>query len=370
MSLSGRGTKRKLRRQSDADFLCGVIEGFYGRAWPWPLRRVMIEFLQQQQFNAYVYAPKADRYLRREWRRRHPEADFAELLALRAHCREHRIQFGIGFSPWGLQDAYSAGDRAALQQKFNELNGLDSDVLCILFDDMPGAVDDLAQRQAEIVNDIMTMSSARRFVVCPTYYSFDPVLEQVFGAMPARYLEMLGELLPSAVDVFWTGPLVVSPGYAAGDIAAVTARIGRKPLLWDNYPVNDGKRISRFLHLLPVRDRPRQLQQWCSGHLANPMNQPLLSQLPLASLSQNYRDEHYDPEQFWRERVEQYVDANLAALLRRDAECFQQRGLDTLSDSERRALIEDYRRVAHPAAAEVIDWLQEGYRFDPECLTS
>lgn len=362
--------KRKLRRQSDADYLCGVIEGFYGRTWSWPLRRVMIEFLQQQQFNAYVCAPKADRYLRREWRQPHSVAEFAELLALRAHCRAHRIQFGIGFSPWGLQIAYNADDRAALEKKFEQLNALDSDVLCILFDDMPGAIDDLAQRQAAIVNDLMTISSARRFVVCPTYYSFDPVLEQVFGAMPARYLETLGELLPAEVDIFWTGPLVLSPGYTAADIAAISARIGRPPLLWDNYPVNDGKRISRFLHLLPMRNRPQQLRQSCRGHLANPMNQPLLSQLPLASLAQSYRDAHYDAEQFWRERLEQFVDADLAALLRRDVERFQQQGLDTLSEHERVALIEDYQRIAHPAAREVIDWLQEGYCFDPECLTS
>jgi hyaluronoglucosaminidase len=362
--------KRKLRRRSDADYLCGVIEGFYGRPWSWPLRRTMIEFLQQQQFNAYVYAPKADRYLRREWREHHAMSDFAELLALRVHCREHRIQFGIGFSPWGLQNSYTASDREAVQKKFNYLNLLDSDVLCILFDDMPGAIDDLAQRQAVIVNDIMAMSSARRFVVCPTYYSFDPVLQQVFGAMPAQYLETLGTLLPPTVDIFWTGSRVLSPGYTADDMSAISARIGRKPMLWDNYPVNDGKHISRFLHLLPVRNRPQQLQQWCSGHLANPMNQPLLSQLPLASLAQSYRDEHYDPEQFWRERLEQFVGADLAALLRRDVERFQQHGLDTLSEREREALIEDYRRVSYPAALEVIDWLQEGYRFDPDCLTS
>ena len=363
-------SKRKLRRQSDADYLLGVIEGFYGRTWSWPLRRAVIEFLQQQQCNAYVYAPKADRYLRREWRQTYPAAEFEELLALREHCRAHRIQFGLGFSPWGLQVSYSESDRVALTERFAQLNRLDADVLCILFDDMPGAVDDLARRQAAIVGDIMTASSARRFVVCPTYYSFDPVLEEVFGAMPARYLETLAELLPRAVDMFWTGPQVMSTGYTAEDMAAITARIGRKPLLWDNYPVNDGRRSSRFLNLLPVRRRPPQLRQWCRGHLANPMNQPLLSLLPLASLAQNYRDEHYSPDQFWRERLEQFIDADLAALLRRDAKRFQAEGLDALSADQRQALIAEYAQVAHPAAAEVIDWLREGYRFDPDCLTS
>lgn len=352
------------------DFLCGVVEGFYGRTWPWPLRRTMIDFLKQQQFNTYFYAPKADRYLRSDWRHWHDSAEFEELLALREHCNTQSIQFGLGLSPCGLQAKYTEQDRFALERKFQHLNRLDSDVLCILFDDMPGAIADLAERQVSIVNDIMAMSSARRFVICPSYYSFDPVLEQIFGAMPERYLETLGELLPKQVDIFWTGSLVLSPGYSADDIAAISARVGRRPMIWDNYPVNDGKRISRFLHLQPVRNRPRELQELCSGFLANPMNQPLLSQLPLASLAQNFFDTHYDADSFWREKLEQFVGAELAELLRRDVERFQTHGLDTISEDERQTLIAEYQRVAHPAAAEVIDWLQEGYRFDPACLTS
>lgn len=353
-----------------AEFLCGVIEGFYGRTWPWPLRRTMIEFLQRQHFNTYVYAPKADRFLRNEWRELHDVPMFSELLALRAHCREHAIRFGIGLSPAGLQSDYTEQDRGALTKKIAQLNQLDSDVLCILFDDMPGAIADLAQRQVAITQDIMALSTARRFVICPSYYSFDPVLEQIFGAMPDRYLETLGELLPAEVDIFWTGPLVLSPGYTSEDIAAISARIGRKPLLWDNYPVNDGRKISRFLHLLPVQNRAQQLCESCQGILANPMNQPLLSQLPLASLAASLREASYDAERFWREEIARLVGEELAVLLRRDVERFQQQGLDTISEAERAALIGDYQRVSQPAAAEVVDWLQEGYRFDPACLTS
>ncbi len=353
-----------------ADFLRGVIEGFYGRTWSWPARRMMIDFLRQQRFNTYVYAPKADRYLRGDWRHLHDVAGFDELLALRTHCSAQSIRFGIGLSPSGLQEAYTAQHRAALERKFRQLNQLDSDVLCILFDDMPGAITDLAERQAAIIRDIMTMSSARRFVMCPSYYSFDPVLEQIFGAMPPRYWETLGDMLPEEVDIFWTGPLVLSPGYSKEDIVAITARLGRKPTLWDNYPVNDGKRISRFLFLKPVRNRPHELQQWCSGHLANPMNQPLLSQLPLASLAQSLLDKHYDADIFWRDALESFVGNDLAALLRRDVERFQDLGLDTIDEHDRQTLIAEYGRIAHPAAAEVIDWLREGYRFDPACLTS
>lgn len=292
------------------------------------------------------------------------------MSALRANCRTHAIQFGIGFSPWGLQSAYDPADRQALQKKIRELNRLDSDIFCILFDDMPGAIDDLAQRQCAIVADILTVCNAPRILVCPTYYSFDPVLEQVFGAMPARYLETLGAGLDARAEILWTGALVLAPSFSRADIDAVSSRLGRKPVLWDNYPVNDGRRISRFLHLLPVRERPWQLSEWCGGHLANPMNQAFLSQLPLASLAHNYRlRDAYDPEQFWREQAPVLYGAELAALLQRDVELFQTQGLDQLNTRERELLSADYRRVEHPAALELIDWLHEGYRFDPNCLT-
>jgi hypothetical protein len=32
-------------------------------------------------------------------------------------------------------------------------------------------------------------------------------------------------------------------------------------------------------------------------------------------------------------------------------------------------LLADYGQMADPAALEVIEWLQEQYRFDPACLT-
>lgn len=329
----------------------------------------MIDFLAAEKFDAYVYAPKADTALRRNWREQHSPRDFDELLNLRAHCRARGVAFGIGFSPWGLQSEYGAEDRAALQRKFAQLNQLDPDWLCILFDDMPGDFAQLAQRQAAIVADIAAMSGARRIAMCPTYYSFDPILEQLFGAMPVRYLEDLGALLDPSIDIFWTGSHVLAPGFSKADIDAVVARIGRKPTLWDNYPVNDGRKSSRFLHLLPVRNRPAQLADWCSAHFANPMNQPCLSRLPLASLAASYREgDDYDASQCWSQQLAALDNVALADLLRRGVERFQREGLDAIAGDERRRLAIEYRQLRDPAADEVADWLDELYRFDPACL--
>ena len=107
---------------------------------------------------------------------------------------------------------------------------------------------DLAARQAEIIADIFRWSGGSRILVCPTYYSFDPVLEKHFGAMPDNYWQTLGRELPREVDILWTGNRVCSDTVTMADIELINAQVGRPVMLWDNYPVNDGAVRSKFLY--------------------------------------------------------------------------------------------------------------------------
>jgi hyaluronoglucosaminidase len=50
------------------DIKAGVIEGFFGKDWGWSARLSGIDFLSRHDYRLYVYAPKADAYLRRRWR--------------------------------------------------------------------------------------------------------------------------------------------------------------------------------------------------------------------------------------------------------------------------------------------------------------
>src|SRR5690606_14309512 len=110
----------------------------------------------------------------------------------------------------------------------------------------------------------------------------------------------LGASLDKAIDVFWTGPQVISHSYPRDHLLEVADKLQRKPFLWDNYPVNDARRLTPFLHLQAFTGRSKALRDLCSGHLANPMNQAWLSQLPLATLAALYREEAYDPMQAFR----------------------------------------------------------------------
>jgi hypothetical protein len=72
---------------------------------------------------------------------------------------------------------------------------------------------------------------------------------------------------------------------------------------------------------------------------------------------------------YWQQFAQQQMGTNLAADLLADVECFQVQGLDNISISDKALLIKKYSCYSSVYAKEVVDWLQEQYRFDPACLT-
>lgn len=346
-------------------FRLGTVEGFFGRQWSWQARKHHADFLAQQGFTTYLYAPKNDVYLRKQWFEPYPADTFNELTALAAHASALGLEFGVGLSPFELYRDFSAVQRDKLLRKLDQLNQLQAPLLAVLFDDMLGDLPGLATTQLAIFDCIRAHSNASHFMLCPTYYSDDPLLVKHFGPQPERYLEELGQALPQEVDIFWTGPKVISPAYPRDHLLLVGERLRRKPLLWDNYPVNDAKRLTPFLHLLPFSQRPHfkmePVLELSSGLLANPMNQAALSQISLVSLAQLAGTP--------RSTAAAGNPAALA-LLSADTQRFQHEGLDTFDDLERQRLYQRYAALlTDPMAREVCDWLQGAYTFDPACLT-
>ena len=343
----------------------GVIEGFYGRPWSWRDRHAQVAFLAQVGLGTYIYAPKADSFLRKRWSEPWPAQHFSELVALAETCRVSGVSWGLGLSPFELYRDYDSSGRKRLQAKLAEINSLKPDVLCVLFDDMRGDVPELAARQAEIVHEIVRDSCAGQVIMCPSYYSYDPVLEKVFGARPVSYWEELGKRLDRGVGFFWTGDKVCSTGYRAASVQQIAEQLGRAPVLWDNYPVNDGARMSRRLHLQPFRERPSAPVDWLGGHLVNPMNQAWLTRIPLVTLT---GPAGAPAERFIR-AARVCCPPALVRLLSRDLELFSGAGLDGISEGDKCALLREYGAVTHPCALEICQWLRGEYAFDPACLT-
>jgi len=335
----------------------GVIEGYFGRPWRHEDRSQVITRLGELGFAFFHYAPKADALLRRRWREPYPDATLIELAGLSAHCRRLGMRFGVGLSPYELYRDLGTEARRAFIEKVRSLDAVGLEDLAILFDDTRGDVPDLAAREAEIVHLARAHTSASRVFMCPTYYSEDRMLDAVFGERPRGYLRDLGRRLDPDVGVYWTGQEICAREFSPGHLARVTDALGRKPTLWDNYPVNDGPRMSRFLHLRGFTGRRPAIAGHVAAHAINPALQPHLSLIPAATLVASYREgDGYAYLHAFRDAARALAGEPLATMLEEDLHALQDRGLDALGD-DRARLRHRYAAIEHPMAREVLRWL-------------
>ena len=346
----------------------GVIECFYGKPWTWEEREATVRFLAPHGYRFYIYAPKADPYLRRRWQEDHP-ADLADSLkALAAACRRMKVRFGAGVSPFEAYNDFSGSVRDALARKLAFLDDIGVEDLAILFDDMRGDVPGLAKLQVDMVHWALERTKATRVIVCPSYYSDDPILDRVFGARPKRYLEDLGDQLDPRVEIFWTGEEVISRQFSEGHLRRVSEQLRRKPFLWDNYPVNDGHRMSQYLHLRGFTGRPASIAGSISAHAINPALQPMLFRIPALTLADSYRlGADYAYGDAFRKAAVTVLGEELGRLVREDLLTLQDIGLDRL-EAKAATLRERYAGVDHPGAREIISWLDGGYRITDEIV--
>jgi hyaluronoglucosaminidase len=345
----------------------GLIEGFYGRPWTSAARTETIAFLRPHGYDFYIYAPKADPFLRRRWREPFPQADADGLAALSAHCRSVGVRFGVGLSPYEIYRSFDETDRADLARKLAELDALGVSDLAILFDDMRGDLPDLARKQIAIMDWIGARTSASRLIFCPTYYSDDPLLDRAFGARPAGYLEALGAGLDPTVGVFWTGEEVCSRAYGVRHLERVGEQLRRSPVLWDNYPVNDGPVMSQALHLRAFTGRPAALAAKIAAHMVNPASQAVLSRIPALTLAESYAaGDAYDYGAAFAWAARTVLGDDLARLIQPDLNRLQDTGLDRLSETAKTNLRNHYAAFDHPGAREVVDWLDGAWKITRE----
>ncbi|MDP9182783.1 MAG: protein O-GlcNAcase, partial [Actinomycetota bacterium] len=132
-----------------------------------------------------------------------------------------------------------------------------------------------------------------RVSTCPVDYAV---------SSPTSYLKGFVDALPDGVELFWTGPAIVSPTITAADVTSLGSALGRTLVLADNVPVNDGA-MSGVLHLGPYPERDPRLPEVTGGLLLNLMPLPLASRIGVAAGLRWWQDPTGDREQQWREVV-------------------------------------------------------------------
>ncbi|PFG39489.1 hyaluronoglucosaminidase [Georgenia soli] len=273
----------------------GAIEGFYGIPWSHQSRLDHMEFYGEHKMNTYIYTPKDDLLLRYQWRELYSGDDLARMEELVDAANANHVDFTFALSP-GNDICYSSQeDFDATIAKFEQLRELGVDSFYVALDDIPlrlhcdadrakypnqGNWYWLADAQTDYLNRIQTEyiepNGLEPLQTVPTNYA---------GSGEDPYKGRFGDRLDDDVRVQWTGEGVFSDTITEASVRRASQSYRTEHLyIWDNFPVNDGRRSRLFLN--PLTGRDPGLYQHIEGFTSNPMIQPYAS-LPALG---NYAD--------------------------------------------------------------------------------
>ncbi|XP_065693154.2 protein O-GlcNAcase-like [Patagioenas fasciata] len=276
-------------------FLCGVVEGFYGRPWSVEQRKLLFQWLKRRELNCYMYAPKDELKHRLLWREPYTEHEAARMRSLIKAAQEQGVEFVFAISAGQDMVFSSAGDRLLLQQKLRQVAAMGCHSFALLFDDIDPCMcqadrdvfPTLAQAQASVANEAyQELGQPSIFLFCPTEYC-----SSLCSPSPSQscYLLTLGQELLPGIGVIWTGPKVVSQELSATLLEEVEGVLRRRPVIWDNLYANDYD--CRRVFLGPYTGRAPGLMSRLCGLLLNPNCELQANFIPIHTLGSWFQSE-------------------------------------------------------------------------------
>ncbi|EDV94572.1 GH21911 [Drosophila grimshawi] len=255
------------------NFICGVIEGFYGRPWTTEQRKDLFRKLKKMGMDSYMYAPKDDYKHRAYWRELYTVEEADHLSSLISSAKEAGIVFYYALSP-GLDMTYSSQKEiATLKRKLDQVSQFGCEAYALLFDDIESELSKadkevfqtFANAHVSVTNEIFTHLGCPKFLFCPTQYCGTRAVPTV---VDSEYLNTLGSKLNNVIDILWTGDKVISKTITIDSIREITEILRRPPVIWDNLHANDYDQKRVFLG--PYSGRSPELIPHLRGVMTNP----------------------------------------------------------------------------------------------------
>jgi hypothetical protein len=298
--------------------MVGVVEGFYGNPWTHTERLDMIIFMGEVGMNTYFYAPKDDPFHRANWRELYSGEHLERFQELVRVAEDANINLYYAISP-GLNIEYSnPDDYTALKEKLFSMHILGVKYFALFLDDVPEtlqhesdkqAYSNLASAHVDLINRlIVDLDSIQAgLIVCPTTYT------DAWG--DREYVRILGEGIPKNIPLFWTGTDVAIEKITDAEARFWGQKMSRKPLIWDNFPVNDFEVWRPIIG--PITGREAGLAKSTTGIIANPMDKPYLSMIPLHTVAAYGRSPfNYDEKRAWQNALTSLAGVEASRVLR------------------------------------------------------
>jgi hypothetical protein len=274
----------------------GSVEGFYGIPWSHEARLDQFAFYGKHKMNTYIYTPKDDVLLRRNWRDLYEGSHLEDIKELVQTANGNHVDFTFALSP-GNDLCYSSDeDFEATVKKFNQIRDLGVRRFYLALDDIPTDAFhcDADEEKWHFTDDWLPLASAQTFYLNRLQKEFveangledlETVPTSYIGSRPDPYKERFGSSLDKKVRIQWTGEDTMSPNITSESaMRASKTYVTDNLFVWDNFPVNDMAFYRLFLN--PLTERAPDLYKHLLGFTSNPMQQPYASMLALI----NYGD--------------------------------------------------------------------------------
>lgn len=289
----------------------GIVEGFYGVPYTTEEREDLIRFIGRHDYNLYVYAPKDDIWGRERWWEPYPPEELAKLARTIRVAKEAGVDFSYAISPGGETLRYGSEEHFnQITQKLKVFYDLGVRSFGLFLDDISNTLRHEEDRRrygkpanahADLSNRLYRwlkdLDPACTLMLTPTDY---------FGKAPfSDYTVTLGKELDPGIEVFYTGEKVIPATITPDETGGFGEAIRRKPLMWENFPVNDAK-MFRQIHIGSLRGRDPKLGQVTRGLLLNPMRQKEASKIAIVTAAYYMADpQSYDPEKALHKALEE-----------------------------------------------------------------
>jgi hyaluronoglucosaminidase len=286
----------------------GIIEGFYGLFYTAPERNDLISFIADHGFNLYIYGPKNDRQHRARWREPYPDFIMEQFAETVAHSMNRGIEFCYSIGSGVSINYASEEDFRMITSKYQAFYDIGVRHFMIMLDDIAAEFhheeeqlmfNSYAGAHVYTANRLFhwlrSLDKSCKLSLCPTDYH---------GRAPfSDYIHELGKGLDQEIDIFYTGPEICSETISEQDTADFAAAVQRKPVIWDNYPVNDLAMESE-MHIGPITGRESSLPRVCKGFIVNTMSQAEASKIALLTFAEYFKNpDCYEPWPSWEKAL-------------------------------------------------------------------
>ena len=303
----------------------GFIEGFYGYPWDIEDRISLMEYGKRFKMNVYIYGPKSDPYHLGSWRDDYPQEvsekqkeqgqiTQADIRRLAEESRKTHMRFVWSVHP-AMQNGVDLSSRETVDQgveavlrKYRHLYSLGVRGFALFVDDIDlQEAYEGSEMQAYMVDRIQTSleqayntpdqapeDHVTPLFYVPSYYALD------FGEKDKREhnLTCLQTVNKNAViTITGGGCWSIVENQALNTYHSL---LGRKPLMWWNYPVNDNIDDTMQMGLIDSVYSVSNDVDDLLGILSNPMNQAEASKVSLFSLADySWNTAAFDAKDNW-----------------------------------------------------------------------